>query len=173
MENGKNKQQRPKGNIRIHFETRDVKFPLPSRIVYALLTKEIDDRKIRSTVTRALWQLAYEKPLPLQLPEEGLDDYIRRIALESRNGSPLSLDEPLFVDGMTVREWFDKSEKERQALWDQWHEEAGEDIEAEYGRGIDVKPKTLVRQKRSKTNPRSVNEARSRYRTQRTRKKSP
>jgi hypothetical protein len=160
MENGKQKQQRPKGNIRIHIETRDLKFPLPSRMVHELSTKEIKDREIRSAIENALWYLVYQPPVPKQRPGEDFLEYSRRAINEMRENAP-------YVAHFTKSQWEALTDEERKQWWNKAHEEASEDMEAEYGRGVDVKLKSAAGQKRSARNLGRVREKRAGYRARR------
>ena len=72
-----------------------------------------------------------------------LDDAVQAVEqlkqelLAEFDGQPLSSDEPFF-DGFTLAKYFELSEAEREKLWDEWSEDALEDIEE-----VEVQPNAL------------------------------
>ena len=65
-------------------------------------------------------------------------EHLKQELLAEFDGHPLSSDEP-FLDGFTLGQYLELSEAEREKLWDEWSEDALEDIEE-----VEVQPNALL-----------------------------
>ena len=63
---------------------------------------------------------------------------LKQELLAELDRQPLSADEP-FLDGFTLGQYLELSEAEREKLWDEWSEDALEDIEE-----VEVHPNALL-----------------------------
>ncbi|MBI4671527.1 MAG: hypothetical protein HY741_07655 [Chloroflexi bacterium] len=141
----------------------ELRVKLPTRLVNQLRIREIDERKIQSAVIAALWQLTFERPKPQQRSGESFSDYLVRAAQEARENAP-------FIGDMTWKEWIALTDAEQEALWNTWHEQAGDDLD-EIGWNAQARLTDTARQKRRAKIPARVREKKTAYRTGRRRTK--